>query len=191
MKKVFLFLGCAALIVAGSMFLQSCEQSSIIDDACESYFELLLASRVFLVDNQFILDMSEKEARKKGIPRWLYQEAYSNLQGVNHEITSLLNNSEIEKVYFGVPYQLGHITTSPRLRSGVESSWYATTMDCLGRAILGVSIFGGGGEYVARKFTLRTAAGIAGRVISRSVGAVGAAIALLDFGDCMGWYKLW
>lgn len=33
--------------------------------------------------------------------------------------------------------------------------------------------------------------GDAGRVASRTLGVVGAAVAIADFGDCMGWYNIW
>ena len=82
---------------------------------------------------------------------------------------------------------------SVRLKSssteGGEFS-YGQVMDCLGRTFLGVSLadaaFG-----TATSFTMTTALGIAGRVASRTLGVVGAAIAVADFGDCMGWYDIW
>ncbi len=80
-----------------------------------------------------------------------------------------------------------------RLKSGSlegDEFSYGQVMDCLGRAFLGVSI----GDYVfgsATKFTMTTALGIAGRVASRTLGIVGAALAIADFGDCMGWYDMW
>lgn len=67
---------------------------------------------------------------------------------------------------------------------------YGQVMDCLGRVFLGVNL----AEYIAgnaTKFTLSTALGIAGRVAARSLGTVLAAVAIVDFGDCMGWYNLW
>ena len=67
---------------------------------------------------------------------------------------------------------------------------YGQVMDCLGRVFLGVNladfIFGS-----ATNFTMATALGIAGRVASRTLGVVGAAVAIADFGDCMGWYNIW
>lgn len=81
----------------------------------------------------------------------------------------------------------------PRLRSASETEGtysYGQVMDCLGRVFLGVNL----GEFIASgatKFTLSTALGIAGRVASRTLGVAAAAIAVADFGDCMGWYNLW
>lgn len=80
-----------------------------------------------------------------------------------------------------------------RLKNGSEtedSYTYGQVVDCLARVFFGVNI----GEYIAgsaTKFTLSTALGIAGRVASRTLGAAAAAIAIADFGDCMGWYNLW
>lgn len=80
-----------------------------------------------------------------------------------------------------------------RLKSGAtegDEFSYGQVMDCLGRAFLGVNI----ADFVfgsATKFTMSTALGIAGRVASRTLGLVGAAIAIADFGDCMGWYNMW
>ena len=82
---------------------------------------------------------------------------------------------------------------SVRLKSssteGDEFS-YGQVMDCLGRVFLGVNL----ADFVfgsATKFTMATALGIAGRVASRTLGVVGAAIAVADFGDCMEWYDIW
>lgn len=80
-----------------------------------------------------------------------------------------------------------------RLKSGSteeDEFSYAQVMDCLGRAFLGINI----ADFVfgsATKFTMATALGIAGRVASRTLGLVGAAVAIADFGDCMGWYDMW
>lgn len=80
-----------------------------------------------------------------------------------------------------------------RLRSGSETEStfsYGQVVDCLSRVFLGVNV----GEWIASgatKFTLSTALGIAGRVASKTLGVAAAAIAIADFGDCMGWYNLW
>lgn len=71
-----------------------------------------------------------------------------------------------------------------------ETASYGKVMDCLGRVFLGVNL----SEFAFEKAalcTLETAVGIAGRVACRTLGVVGAAIAVADFGDCMGWYNLW
>ena len=71
-----------------------------------------------------------------------------------------------------------------------SASIYGLAMDCLSRVFLGVTLsdfaFGS-----ATTFTLSTALGIACRVASRTLGLVGAAIAIADFGDCLAWYNLW
>ncbi len=59
-------------------------------------------------------------------------------------------------------------------------------LDAVGLAIIADGVFGS-----ATTFTLETAIGIAGRVASRTLGVVGAAYAIVDFGDCMGWYDIW
>jgi len=67
---------------------------------------------------------------------------------------------------------------------------YGKVMGCLGSVFLGVDL----SEFVFEKAalcTLETAIGIAGRVACRTLGVVGAAIAVAEFGDCMGWYNLW
>lgn len=74
--------------------------------------------------------------------------------------------------------------------NGEQEFSYGQVMDCLGRAFLGVNV----ADYIygsATKFTLATSLGIAGRIASRTLGVLGAAIAVADFGDCMGWYNLW
>lgn len=78
---------------------------------------------------------------------------------------------------------------APQIEETTTTS-YGKVMDCLGRVFLGVNL----SEFVferAALCTLETAIGIAGRVACRTLGVVGAAIAVADFGDCMGWYNLW
>ncbi|HBK31762.1 MAG TPA: hypothetical protein DDZ96_05415 [Porphyromonadaceae bacterium] len=67
---------------------------------------------------------------------------------------------------------------------------YGQVMDCLGRVLLGAEIgeiFAGG----AAKITLKGALSIAGRVAARTLGVAAAAVAVVDFGDCMGLYNIW
>jgi len=59
-------------------------------------------------------------------------------------------------------------------------------LDATGLSALADGVFGS-----ATYFTLETAMGIAGRVACRTLGVIGAAYAIVDFGDCMGWYNIW
>ncbi len=68
---------------------------------------------------------------------------------------------------------------------------YGKVVDCASRTIIGVSASDFLTGQALGYFTLETALGIAGRCASRTFGVFGAAIAIADFGDCMGWYDLW
>ena len=74
---------------------------------------------------------------------------------------------------------------------GDEPFPYGQIVDCASRTITGVTAADWATGKALGYFTLETALGIAGRCASRTLGVIGAAIAIADFGDCMGWYNLW
>ena len=77
MKKVFLFLGCAALIVAGSMFLQSCESdfSFSTENAHEVFLDLDIS-----IMSQRDLTEAEQGILLKGHERFAARGIFENNQ---------------------------------------------------------------------------------------------------------------
>lgn len=109
--------------------------------------------------------------------------------------------NEITKEY--TDYQIalmGLITItfqeSCRLNSGTTGSKneidlsYGKILDCLGRALLGVELSNFVFEF-GEKIVLNTVMQIAKKAIVRSLGVIGAIVAIIDFGDCLGIYDVW
>jgi hypothetical protein len=126
MKKIFYILVCAALIVAGGMFLQSCENNNgVLEDMSrgnkekEAFFPLVI-SQTTLENNQYVFHLTLDEAIRNGMSREMFFEFQRQIQQVNEDIQEALNNPEIDEVFIDDPQAAATESYSPRLKSGIE-----------------------------------------------------------------------